>query len=75
MEYIDFAINIAYVLIGLGMWKLGRQDPKGFLYQAGGAFTFMACGFFMDDGGTPIILWNIIFGLIGLAGYRRLRDA
>ena len=74
MDYIDFAINLAYVLIGVGMWKLGKQDPRGFLYQAGGAFIFMICGFFMKDGGTPIMVWNIIFGLIGIAGYRRLRD-
>ena len=74
MTLIDLATNIGFVLIAVGMWKLGKQDPKGFLYQAGGAFMMVVAGFFMRDAGTVITCWNIVFGLIGLAGYRRLRD-
>ena len=74
MEYIDLVTNIGFILIAVGMWKLGRQDPKGFLYQAGGAFTMVAAGFFMRDAGTVITCWNVVFGLIGLVGYRRLRN-
>ncbi len=74
MTLVDLITNIGFVLIAVGMWKLSRQDPKGFLYQAGGAFTMMVAGFLMRDAGFVITCWNIVFGFIAITGYRRLRD-
>jgi membrane protein required for beta-lactamase induction len=73
METLTFVGNMAYILIFEGMRRLGKQDPKGFLFQSAGAFLWMGCGFFMRDAGTAVLFWNIIFGVIGLVGYRRLR--
>ena len=73
MDLITLVGHISYILIAVGLWRLGKQDPVGFLYQAVGAFIWMITGFFMRDAGSAIIVWNAIFGLIGLAGYKRLR--
>lgn len=72
---LDFFGHVAYLLIGLGMWLLGRGDARGFLAQAVGAFLWTTIAFFMpeDSPYLPIILWNILFGLIGIGGYYRLR--
>lgn len=72
---LDFFGHVAYLLIGLGMWLLGRGDVRGFLAQAGGAFLWVMIGFLMPSESPylPIILWNILFGLIGTSGYYRLR--
>jgi hypothetical protein len=74
MELLTLAVHLSYILIAVGMWKLGKADPEGFLYQAGGAFVLLVTGFFMNDAGSAFIIWNTIFCLIGLSGYRRLRD-
>ena len=72
----SIALHVGFVLIGFGMLRLGKQDPRGFLYQAAGAFLMAGTGFFLEEGSGPIIFWNVVFGLVGLSGYRRLsRDA
>lgn len=72
MSPLDIVTNVGFVLIAIGLWRLGKHDPKGFLYQSAGAFTMVAAGFFMRDAGTVITCWNVVFGLIALMGYRRL---
>ena len=68
------ALNIGFALVAVGMLKLGNHEPKGFLYQAAGAFLMAGTGFFLSEGGGAITCWNTVFGLVGVVGYRRLRD-
>lgn len=72
---LDFLGHTAYLLIAIGMALLGKGDPRGFLSQAAGAFIWIIIAFFMpeDSPYIPIIIWNVIFGLIGVRGYYRMR--
>ena len=72
MVVLDSAGHLAYMLIGAGMLLLGVRDPRGFLLQAMGSILWLTCGFFMRDAGTPIIVWNTVFAIIAVIGYRRL---
>lgn len=72
MGFEDIALHVGFILIAVGMLKLGKKDPKGFIYQASGSFLMALTGFFLTEGGTPIICWNAVFGLVGIVGYRRL---
>ncbi len=62
--------HLAFILIALGMWRLGREDRKGFLYHVSGCVVLCGVGFFSEQ--TYLVVWNIIFAIIGIVGYRRM---
>jgi len=68
---LDLFGYISYALIGLGMWLLGRNNPLGFLSHALGAAMWAVAGYFLEL--SSMVIWNILFCLIGINGYYNLK--
>lgn len=66
----DIAGHVAYVFIMLGIWLVGRGDPKGFLAQLAGCVIWVGAGIALEL--SSVIIWNIIIGITCLLSYRKV---
>jgi hypothetical protein len=68
----DLLGHIGYLFIATSFYLLGQNNPWGFIVNILGCICWFIIGIELNL--TSAILWNIVFIIISIRGFRNLRN-